>query len=103
MGKQISFPAKNAKLRSNFICENIVASENLSSRKITPILTCFEMLEAPVGNSSRNRKDLNILNAVEAHRIVKEHTGVLLDSLDNKVMAFLSRAENLNLLPMFKY
>ena len=84
MGKKISFPAKNAKLRSNFICENIVASENLSSRKITPIFTCFKMPEAPVGNSSRNREDLNILNAVEADRIVKEHTGALLDSLDNK-------------------
>ena len=103
MGKQISFPAKNAKLRSNFICENIVASENLSSRKITPILTCFKMPEAPVGNSSRNREDLNILNAVEADRIVKEHTGALLEhSLDNKVMAFLARAEKLNLLQMFK-
>ena len=103
MGKQISFPAKNAKLRSNFICENIVASENLSSRKISPSLTCFKMPEAPVGKISRNREDLNILNAVEADRIVKEHTGASLDALDNNVMAFLTRAENLNLLPMFKY
>ena len=103
MGKQISFLAKMQSYGSNFICENIVASENLSSRKITPILTCFKMPEAPVGNSSRNREDLNIMNAVEADRIVKEHTGALLDSLDKKVMAFLTRAENLNLLPMFKY
>jgi len=42
------------------------------------------MPEAPVGKSSRNREDLNIMNAVEADRIVKEHTGALLDSLDNK-------------------
>ena len=42
------------------------------------------MPEAPVGKSSRNREDLNILNVVAADRIVKEHTGALLDSLDNK-------------------
>ena len=37
------------------------------------------MPEAPVGNTSRNREDLNVLNAVETGRIVKEHTGALLE------------------------
>ena len=44
------FPSQqNAELRSKFICDNIVASKNLSS--IPPSLTCFKMPEAPVGNT----------------------------------------------------
>ena len=37
------------------------------------------MAEAPAGNTYRNREGPNILNAVEADRIVKEHTGTLLE------------------------
>ena len=38
-----------------------------------------KMAEGPVGNTSRNREGPNILNAVEAERIVIEHTGTLLE------------------------
>ena len=37
------------------------------------------MAEAPAGNTDRNKEGPNILNAVEAERIVIEHTGTLLE------------------------
>ena len=37
------------------------------------------MAEAPAGNTDRNKEGPNILNAVEAERIVIEHTGTVLE------------------------
>ena len=67
----------NDELCPKFIAAYIFATQNLSSSTFAPILTGFKMVGAPVGTTHRNRHGFHLLNAVEADRLVKEHTEVL--------------------------